>query len=115
MAYGLSKDDAYFTALNADMQARRDRLAAGLAEVGFGVVPCEGTYFITTDFRPLGFNDDDVAFCRHLTTEARVTAVPVSAFYQQADLDHFARFSFCKDMATLDEATARLKAHFGSA
>ena len=112
VAYGLSKDDAYFAGLNADMQARRDRLAEGLAEVGFAVVPCEGTYFITTDFRPLGFNDDDAAFCRYLTTEARVTAVPVSAFYQEADIDHFARFSFCKDFATLDEAIARLKAHF---
>ena len=113
VAYGLGKDDAYFASLNSDMQARRDRLAAGLAEVGFAVVPCEGTYFITTDFRPLGFNGDDVAFCRHITTEAHVTAVPVSAFYQGAQIGHFARFSFCKDCATLDEAVARLKAHFG--
>ena len=39
-------------------------MAAGLAEIGFGVLPTQGTYFITADFPPLGFNGDDVAFCR---------------------------------------------------
>ncbi len=114
VAYGLAKDDAYFRALNADMQAARDRLADGLDEVGFGVIPCEGTYFITTDFRPLGFDGDDVEFCRHITTEAGVAAVPVSAFYQSAGVDHFARFAFCKDARSIDEAIRRLKAHFGA-
>lgn len=113
VAYGICKEDAYFEALNGDMQARRDRLHRGLEEVGFGVVPCQGTYFITTDFRPLGFNGDDEEFCRHLTVEAGVTAVPVSAFYQGGDIRHFARFSFCKEDATLDAAIDRLKAHFG--
>jgi len=114
VAYGLGKDDGYFAGLNADMQARRDRLGAGLAEIGFDVIPCEGTYFITTDFRPLGFNGDDVEFCRHITVEAGVTAVPVSAFYQGDGIDHFARFAFCKEDASLDEALRRLAAHFGA-
>jgi len=114
VAYGLGKDDAYFDALNGDMRARRDRLGAGLADIGFDVIPCEGTYFITTDFRPLGFNGTDEEFCRHITIEAGVTAVPVSAFYQGGGIDHFARFAFCKEDASLIEALRRLKAHFGS-
>lgn len=114
VAYGLGKDDAYFDALNGDMRARRDRLGAGLADIGFDVIPCEGTYFITTDFRPLGFNGTDEEFCRHITIEASVTAVPVSAFYQGGGIDHFARFAFCKEDASLIEALRRLKAHFGS-
>ncbi len=114
VAYGLGKDDAYFDALNGDMRARRDRLGAGLADIGFDVIPCEGTYFITTDFRPLGFNGTDEEFCRHITIEAGVTAVPVSAFYQGGGIDHFARFAFCKENASLIEALRRLKAHFGS-
>ena len=114
VAYGLGKDDAYFDALNGDMRARRDRLDAGLADIGFDVIPCEGTYFITTDFRPLGFNGTDEEFCRHITIEAGVTAVPVSAFYRGGGIDHFARFAFCKDDASLIEALRRLKAHFGS-
>ena len=114
VAYGLAKDDNYFAALNANMQAARDHLADGLAEVGFEVIPCEGTYFITTDFRPLGFNGDDVEFCRHITTEAGVAAVPVSAFYQSTGVDHFARFAFCKHSDSIDEAIRRLKSHFGA-
>ena len=50
VAVGLGKDDAYFASLSANLQARRDQLAAGLAEIGFGVLPTHGSYFITTDF-----------------------------------------------------------------
>ncbi len=113
VAYGLRKDDAYFEGLTAGMQARRDHLARGLKEVGFEVIPCQGTYFITTDFRPLGYNGGDTEFCKYLTTEAGVAAVPVSAFYTGGGVSHFARFSFCKKAETIDEAIRRLKAHFG--
>jgi len=116
VAYGLGKDDAYFASLARDLEAKRDRLAAGLAEVGFGVLRTDGTYFITTDFRPLGFNGPDDEFCKRLTTEAGVAAIPVSAFYEpRAGMEtprHFARFAFCKSDALLDEAIARLKRHF---
>jgi aspartate/methionine/tyrosine aminotransferase len=89
-------------------------LAAGLASVGLSVLPTRGTYFITTDFTPLGFNGDDVAFCRHITTQAGVTAIPVSAFYDEADPPrHYARFAFCKRPAVLEEAVHRLRRHFG--
>jgi len=114
VAQGLNKDTDYFTGLGAEMEGKRDRLAEGLKRVGFDVMDAQGTYFITTDFRPLGFNGDDVAFCKHITTEAKVAAVPVSAFYQEADVDHFARFCFCKRDAILDEALERLAAHFGA-
>ncbi len=112
-AVGLNKDDAYFSRLASDMQAKRDRLSKGLAAIGFGVLPADGTYFVTTDFRPLGFNGNDEAFCRHITTEAKVTAVPVSAFYQQGGPEYFARFCFCKNDSTLDSALERLARHFG--
>ncbi len=112
-AFGLRKDDDYFDGLAADLQAKRDRLSKGLAAIGFKVLESAGTYFLTVDFRPLGFNGNDEEFCRHITTEARVTAVPVSAFFQAADVDHFARFCFCKGDGLLDEAIARLARHFG--
>lgn len=112
VAYGLGKDDSYFNTLAAELAAKRDRLRAGLEEVGFATASCEGTYFINADFRPLGFAGDDEAFCRHITEQAGVTAVPVSAFYSDGAIRHLARFCFCKDDATLDEALRRLKAHF---
>jgi N-succinyldiaminopimelate aminotransferase len=113
VAYGLSKEDSYFRSLSGDLEAKRDRIGEGLAQVGFDVLDCQGTYFISADFRPLGFNGDDVEFCKHITVEAGVTGVPVSAFYQDDPPTHFARFSFCKPDEMLDEAVKRLKAHFG--
>jgi aspartate/methionine/tyrosine aminotransferase len=61
----------------------------------------------------LGFNGDDVAFCKHITEHAKVTAIPVSAFYDAPDApSHYARFAFCKKLEVLDEAVARLRRHF---
>jgi aspartate/methionine/tyrosine aminotransferase len=111
VAVGLMKEDAYFEGLSAALQAKRDRLGAGLARLGFGVLPTQGSYFITTDFRPLGFAGDDAAFCRALTVEAKVTAIPVTAFYASADApNHYARFAFCKADALLDAAVERIGA-----
>ncbi|RPF99336.1 MAG: aminotransferase [Rhodospirillaceae bacterium] len=112
VAFGLRKDDAYFEELNCDMQARRDHLAGGLRDIGFDVIPCQGTYFLTTDFRPLGYKGVDTEFCKHLTVEAGVAAVPISAFYTSGEEGYFARFSFCKKAETIDEALRRLKIHF---
>jgi N-succinyldiaminopimelate aminotransferase len=114
VALGLGKDAAYFASLAANLQARRDQLATGLAAVGLSVLPTQGTYFITTDFSQLGFNGDDVAFCRHITEHAGVTAIPVSAFYEQENAPrHYARFAFCKRAEVLEEAIDRLRRHFG--
>ncbi len=112
VAVGLAKDDAYFRSLSSDLQAKRDRLAAGLAGLGLGVLDTHGSYFITADFSPLGFDGDDVAFCRHITEQAGVTAIPVSAFYETDAPRHYARFAFCKREAVLDEAISRLRRHF---
>ena len=87
-------------------------LAAGLREAGFAVLDSQGTYFLSVDIRSVGFRGDDVDFCRHITTEAGVTALPVSALYQGDDVRHFARFSFCKRESVLAEAAQRLKRHF---
>jgi aspartate/methionine/tyrosine aminotransferase len=110
VAVGLMKDDAYFAGLSAALQGKRDRLAAGLARLGFGVLQTQGSYFITTDVRPLGWTGDDVAFCRTLTVEAKVTAIPVTAFYAGPDApNHYVRFAFCKGDAVLDAALERME------
>jgi len=114
-AYGLRKPDDYFGGLAASQQGKRDRLGAGLQSAGFEVLDSQGTYFLTVDIRSVGFSGTDEEFCRHITTEAGVAAVPVSAFYQVADVNHFARFCFCKRDALLDEAIERLKHHFSRA
>jgi len=114
VAFGLGKDDSYFEELAADMEAKRDILAAGLADAGFEVLPTDGTYFITTDMRRLAGNEDDLAFCKRLTTEAGVAAVPVSAFYSESEPpSHFVRFCFCKAPQLLSEANTRLREFLG--
>ena len=110
VALGLAKSDDYFASLAAELQARRDILAAGLQRLGFKTLPADGSYFITADFSRLGFSGDDVAFCRAITTQARVAAIPVSAFYASNPPTHYARFAFCKQIPVLQEALARLAA-----
>ena len=112
VAYGLALDDAYFDGLARAMQDKRDRCADGLIAAGFDVIDCAGTYFISADFRPLGFDGDDIAFCRYVTEKAGVTALPVSAFYQEGDVTNYVRFCFCKENDVLDEANQRLKSFF---
>jgi len=118
VAHGLSSDEAYFEALAGDLAYRRDILAEGLAACGFGVLPTNGTYFVIADFAPLGFKGTDLAFCEYLTEAARVTAIPVSAFYAPHGTDvpsTLIRFAFCKQPEILREAVTRLTALFADA
>ena len=114
VAYGLNEEVPWYTALAGELQAKRDLFARGLADIGFDVLPTHGTYFISADFRPLGFNGTDVDLCRQLTIEAGVTPVPVSAFFAQSQVDHLVRFSFCKRNSVLEEALEKLGQHFRS-
>ncbi len=92
------------------LQAKRDRLAAGLAAAGFAVGRTQGSYFVMADIRPLG-HDDGVAFVRSLVHQAGVAAVPAQVFYaDQNEGRHLVRFAFCKRDEVLDEAAARLRA-----
>jgi N-succinyldiaminopimelate aminotransferase len=111
-AYGLGKDDSYFDGLAGDLQAKRDLIRGGLERIGFTAMDCSGTYFLNADFSNLGFIGSDEDFCRMITVEAGVTAVPVSAFYSGPGIDTVARFCFCKEDEILEEAIARLEKHF---
>ncbi|MEC9022021.1 MAG: aminotransferase [Pseudomonadota bacterium] len=111
-AFGLKKETAYFFKLSRELEKRRDQLANGLSGVGMEVLKCDGTYFLTADFRGTGFKGDDLQFCKYITEQAGVAAVPVSAFYEGGDVKHFARFCFCKEENTLSEAVNRLQRHF---
>jgi aspartate/methionine/tyrosine aminotransferase len=108
VAWGLDKPDGYFAGLAAGLQARRDRFAAGLARLGFRVLPADGTYFLTVDIASTGFAGDDVAFCRTLCAEAGVAAIPLGAFHARKTPHRLARFCFAKPEATLDAALHRL-------
>ena len=98
----------------------------GLERVGFAAADCDGTYFLNADFRPLGFDGAALPvkgtaeeFCRYITTEVGVAAIPVSAFYtsegpDNGASDYLVRFCFCKQDAVLEEAISRLARHFSN-
>ncbi len=110
IAQALGLDESYFAALAFSLQGKRDRLCAGLAAAGFDVFVPEGTYFVTTDIRPLGY-DDGVAFCRDLPHRCGVVAIPHEVFYDDKAAGRpLVRWAFCKQDAVLDEAISRLAA-----
>ena len=108
-AAALRSPDAYFEDLLADYRARRDLLCGALAEIGFGVAAPAGTYFVMANHRAFGLGDD-LEFCRHLTTEIGVAAIPPRAFCEHPELVRdWVRFAFCKRTPTLEAAIERLR------
>jgi N-succinyldiaminopimelate aminotransferase len=110
-AVALGLDEEYYRSLITEYQVKRDFLANALREAGMRVSLPQGTYFIMADFSPLGY-DDDVTFCRWLTTQVGVAAIPPSAFYSDEHkylANNWARFAFCKKMETLEQAAERLR------
>ncbi len=113
-AVGLEEADrrGYYDALASDYGERREQLLPVLSACGLRPIAPEGTYFVLAQIGGLGLGDD-VAFCRHLTMEVGVAAIPPSAFYHQpSDGAGLARFAFCKRDETLDEAARRLESGF---
>ncbi|MBA2945164.1 pyridoxal phosphate-dependent aminotransferase [Streptomyces himalayensis] len=109
VAEALALPDTYFESFRQDMQAKRDLLSEGLREAGFAVYQPAGTYFVTTDIRPLG-ESDGFAFCRALPERAGVVAIPNAVFYDhRAAGAPFVRFAFCKQREVLEEAVKRLR------
>ncbi|GBG40292.1 pyridoxal phosphate-dependent aminotransferase [Mycobacterium montefiorense] len=114
VALALDTEDAWVAELRCSLQSRRDRLAAGLADIGFAVHDSCGTYFLCADPRPLGY-DDSTTFCAALPEKVGVAAIPMTAFCDPAAphselWNHLVRFTFCKRDDTLDEAIKRLSA-----
>jgi N-succinyldiaminopimelate aminotransferase len=108
VAVALALPDAYFTTFREQMQARRDRLVAGLHDAGFAVLPSEGTYFVTVDITTKT-SEDGIAFCRVLPERCGVVAVPTQVFYDHQEAGkHLIRFAFCKREQVIDEAAQRL-------
>jgi aspartate/methionine/tyrosine aminotransferase len=108
VAYGLSKDGSYFRDMRAGFMRSRDRFTKGLLDLGFDVLPSEGTYFVNVNIAPLG-ESDDVEFCLRLVKEHGVAAIPVSAFYAEHPVKTVVRFCFAKRDEVLDAALERLK------
>jgi N-succinyldiaminopimelate aminotransferase len=111
VAHGIEHEMDYALSYARGLQGKRDLVADALKDAGFVPLPSEGTYFITASIRNLT-NEKDAEFCMRLTREAKVTAIPLSAFFGAGAPSEYVRFAFCKKDAVLKEAAERLRAYF---
>ncbi|MGD0190424.1 MAG: aminotransferase [Rhizomicrobium sp.] len=113
VAHALEHEMDFTLALTRSLQANRDLLARGLERLGFELLPCEGTYFLTAGIRNLT-NERDVDFCQRLVREAGVALIPLSVFFEDGSPDHLVRFAFCKRREVIEDALVRLEIYFAN-
>lgn len=101
------EDPAPWRDLPAFYQAKRDLFRAGLAGSRFTLLPSDGTYFQCVRYDAIS-DQSEADFARWLTTEIKVAAIPVSAFYGQPKESRVVRFCFAKKDETLQLALSRL-------
>jgi aspartate/methionine/tyrosine aminotransferase len=100
--------NGYYTTFRAEYAERYALLRGILEAAGLPTLRTEGSYFIMADLAGTGFSSD-AAFCRWLTREVGVAAIPPSAFYAEpAEAPLLARFCFAKRLETLQAAGERL-------
>ncbi len=102
-------DASHHLELPAFYRAKRDRFRAGLEKTRLRALPCQGTYFQCVDYSAVS-DKPEADFCRWLTTEIGVAAIPLSAFYADGFEQRIARFCFGKKDETLALAIERLAA-----
>ena len=108
LASFMSDENAYL-GLPAFYQRKRDLFRAGLANTRFKLLPSEGSYFQCVNISEVSdLNEAD--FCKWLTTEVGVAAIPLSAFYGDSFDQRVVRFCFAKKDETLHAALSRLAA-----
>ena len=108
--HGLARymeDPRPYLELSAFYQRKRDLFRAGLGATRLRLLPSQGSYFQCVDYSSVSDRSEE-DFCRWLTTDIGVAAIPLSAFYHDARNQHLARFCFAKRDETLDTALDRL-------
>jgi methionine aminotransferase len=112
MQHGLAAymaDPAPYLGLSDFYQRKRDLFRAGLAGTRLRLLPADGTYFQCVDYRAVS-DLPEAGFAQWLTTELKVAAIPVSAFYSSGRESGIVRFCFAKQDETLRLALERLAA-----
>ena len=109
--YGLASymaDPKPYLDLPAFYQRKRDLFRAGLAQTKLKILPSTGSYFQCVDISDVS-QLSEAEFCKWLTVEMGVAAIPLSAFYGQGFDQRIVRFCFAKKDETLNLALEKLK------
>jgi methionine aminotransferase len=101
------RDPRPYEGLSAFYQRKRDLFRAGLAGTRLRLLPSQGSYFQCVDYSAVSERSEE-DFCRWLTTDIGVAAIPLSAFYDDGRNQQLARFCFAKRDETLHSALERL-------
>ena len=108
--YGLAAymaDPRPYLELSAFYRAKRDLFREGLEQTKLRMLPGEGTYFQCVDISDVS-DLSEAEFCKWLTSEIGVAAIPLSAFYGSGFDQRVVRFCFAKKDDTLKLALQRL-------
>jgi methionine transaminase len=110
LAFAEVMDDAQqYLDLPAFYAQKRDFFLAAMRGSAFEPLPCAGTYFQLFDYSAVS-DEPDLDFCKRLTREHGVAAIPVSAFHSDGLDERVIRLCFAKTEDLLLEAGKRLKA-----
>jgi methionine aminotransferase len=110
MQHGIAsymENPAPYTALPAFYQRKRDLFRKGLEGSRFELLPADGTYFQCVRYDRISAQSE-AQFAEWLTSEIKVAAIPVSAFYRDGKDSGIVRFCFAKKDETLALALERL-------
>ena len=100
-------DASEYGGLSDFYQQKRDRFQDAMAGTRFRPIPCSGTYFQLYDYSRIS-DEPDLDFCKRLTEEYGVAAIPLSAFFSHPPDDKIIRFCFAKTDDLLEQAGERL-------
>lgn len=100
-------DPAEYLGLPEFYQQKRDFFLQAMSATRFKPLICAGTYFQLFDYAHIS-DEPDLAFCKRLTTEFGVAAIPVSSFYSDLKDEKVIRLCFAKTEDLLAQAGERL-------
>jgi methionine aminotransferase len=101
-------DPAEYLGLPDFYQQKRDFFLQAMAGTRFRPLPCAGTYFQLFDYSAIS-DEPDLDFCKRLTTEYGVAAIPVSSFFSDLKDEKVVRFCFAKTEDLLERAGRQLE------
>ncbi len=96
-------DPQEYLSLPEFYQQKRDFFLQAMAGTRFRPLPCAGTYFQLFDYSAIS-QEPDLDFCRRLTIDFGVAAIPVSSFHSNGSEDRVLRFCFAKTEDLLEKA-----------
>ncbi|MCE7031229.1 pyridoxal phosphate-dependent aminotransferase [Lysobacter sp. GX 14042] len=105
----IREEPAHYRGLGGFYQPMRDRFREQLQGTRFRPLPVPGGYFQLVDYSQVS-DLEDAEFCRWLTIEHGVAAIPLSPFYRSPPAgQRLVRLCFAKNPSTLDAAIERLE------